>query len=322
MGQSIQSKLQLANVQAGKTFKTKVNRLARKPDAERRIVGLGSEPNVEKIKASAGGGREGLGAWIDAVNDAVGAPVWNMDVIEQVRWNLQGPITAEAIQQSFGTEIDLFGSGKQVEGIDYVETTMAQTGQTQTYMVTCYIGFHLEPEPLCWTAQGNAISHLTTGTVQPPSPDVFTENDVNNGCLGAAYGTGGEPGASVYVPGLLEWGWWANYAAWMMARAYNLRWRIGQHTNIMDEELRNTAYMPPSAQEGSSSSSQVDIAQFVYRMNSRYATLGSALDFSRSTASASDRSVRPRVQIPASSSRTVRSRWWTRPTAVSGCDRF
>lgn len=257
-------------------LKTQINRIPQKPADQRRIVGAGAVPNVDKIKASANL-REGMGDWIDAVNDAVGCPVWNMDVIEQVRWNLQGPISDEAVNQSFGQAIDLFGSGKQVDGIDYVETTMAQTGQTQTYMVTCYIGFHLEPEPLCWTAQGNAISHLTAPTVQPPSPDVFTQNDLNNGCLGPNYVPG--EGASIYIPAVLEWGWWANYAAWMLARAYNLQWKIGQHTNIMDEELRNTAYMPPSAQNGTGSSSQVDIVNFVNRLNSRYGELGTGLDF-------------------------------------------
>lgn len=280
MARNIVGQLKQANALARKTFKGQGKTLDRKPDAERRIVGFGTAPNLDKIKQSADK-REGMGAWIDAVNDAVGCPVWNMDVIEQVRWNLQGPISDEAIGQSFGTEIDLFGSGKQVDGIDYVETTMAQTGQTQTYMVTCYIGFHLEPEPLCWTAQGNAISHLTTQQAQPPSPDVFTFNDLNNDALGAQFaeGEGATPPASLFIPAVLEWGWWANYAAWMLARAYNLRWKIGQHTNIMDEELRNTAYMPASAQEGSASSSQVDIVNFVNRLNTRYGNLGTALDF-------------------------------------------
>ena len=77
----------------------------------------------------------------------------------------------------------------------------------------------------------------------------------------------------------MQHGWWANYAAWHLARGYNLRWKIGQHTNIMDEVLRHTAYMPPNAQEGSASSSEVDIVDFVNQMNKRYDQLGSALNF-------------------------------------------
>jgi hypothetical protein len=252
--------------------------IPRAPAAERRIIGFGAPPDMTRIKAAASSAdpQAGLGATgiIDAIRESANCPVWNMDVIEQVRWNLQGPLATADVNANFGTEIDLFGSGKSVEGIDFVETTMAQPGQTQTYMVTCYIGFHLEPEPLCWTAQGNAwTTPVTPTTTTPISPDVFTQADITNATLGL--GAGQSIDAAV-----LEWGWWANYAAWMMARAYNLRWKIGQQTNIMDEVLRHTAYTPPSAQEGSASNSQVDIINFVNRLNTYYVNkLGSPLVF-------------------------------------------
>jgi hypothetical protein len=262
-----------------KTMKPALKSIVRPPEAQRKIVGFGQKPDAAKLRAAASP-KDGLGALIDQINESVQCPVWNMDVIEQVRWNLQGPITDDAVSANFGAEIDLFGSGKAVEGVDYVETTMAQTGQTQTYMVTCYVGFHLEPEPLCWTAQGNGWTRQVAGVGAgglPISPDVFTENDLVNGTLGG--GTGGATPTNVFVPAVLEWGWWANYVAWHLARAYNLRWKIGQHTNIMDEVLRHTAYMPPSAQEGSASSSEVDIVDFVRRLNGRYDSLGTALNF-------------------------------------------
>ena len=260
---------------AGSLRKTQVKTIGKAPENLRHIVGFGSAaPSIEKVRA-AKNMREGLGSILDQIKSSVDCPVWNMDVIEQVRWNMQGPISDEAVGASFGAEIDLFGSGRSVNGVDYVETTMRQTGQTQTYMVTCYIGFHLEPEPLCWTAQGNAWTHPVSPSQQPPSPDVFTQNDRVNGALGAAVADGDQ----IFVPAVLEWGWWANYAFWHMARAYNLRWKIGQHTNIMDEILRHTAYTPPSAQEGSASSSEVDIVDFVNRLNTRYDEQGSALDF-------------------------------------------
>lgn len=265
--------------QKSPSLKTKMVRTDRKPENLRRIVGFGKAPDMAKIGAAATK-REGLGSLIDQINESVQCPVWNMDVIEQVRWNLQGPIADDAVQANFGAEIDLFGSGKAVEGVDYVETTMAQTGQTQTYMVTCYLGFHLEPEPLCWTAQGNGWTRQVAGVGAggiPISPDVFTENDLVNGAIGGS--TSGATPTNVFVPAVLEWGWWANYVAWMMVRAYNLRWKIGQHTNIMDEVLRHSAYMPPSAQEGSASSSEVDIVDFVRRLNNRYDSLGTALNF-------------------------------------------
>jgi hypothetical protein len=251
--------------------KSKVNRIAR--PADRFVVGAGAPPDQAKLKNMLG--RDGLGSILDVMQASANTPVWNMDVIEQVRWTMSGPQTDESVEANFGAEIDLFGAGKSPQGIDYVETTMAQTGQTQTHFVACYIGFHMEPEPLCFTARGNASTHPTSAVAKPPSPDVFTQNDRANGALGAAV----EAGSVTYLPAVLRWGWWANYVCWHMARAYNLRWKVGQHVNIMDEQLRHTAYMPPSAQEGSASNSQVDLVTFVSNLNQRYDSLGSALDF-------------------------------------------
>jgi hypothetical protein len=126
-----------------------------------------------------------------------------------------------------------------------------------------------------WDTIGNAWNVPETGVSQvPASPDVFTNQDAEQ--LGFIDGPfDGE----ILSPAVLQWGWWANYAAWHMVRAYNLRWKIGQHTNIMDEVLRHTAYMPPNAQEGSSSDSEVDVVDFVNQMNQRYVQLGSALIF-------------------------------------------
>lgn len=248
-------------------------REVKRPD-DRYVVGAGTPIDRAKIM-NAATRREGLGTILDLMKQSTETPSWNMDVIEQVRWTMAGPQVDESVSANFGAEIDLFGAGKSPFGIDYVETTMAQTGQTQTHFVACYVGFHMEPEPLCWTARGNAATHPTTGVAKPPSPDVFTENDVVNGALGAAFASG----AQVMLPAVLRWGWWANYVCWHMARAYNYRWKIGQHVNIMDEQLRHTAYMPPSAQEGSASSSEVDIITFVSNLNRRYDSLGSALNF-------------------------------------------
>ena len=239
------------------------------------IVGFGQAPSAAAIKANANGIRAGVGNVIDLINSSTDMPWWNMEVIEQVRWGLNGPQTDASISKNFGAEIDLFGSGKSPEGIDFVETTMAQTGQTQTFFVACHIGFHMETAPMCWTARGNAWTTPETAVAAPPSPDVWTANDLTNGAISAAIAAGTQN----FVPALLDFGWWGNFACWHMARGYNLRWKIGQHINVMDDVLRHTAYMPPNAQEGSASSSEVDIQQFVLGMNARYNELGSALSF-------------------------------------------
>lgn len=261
-------------------------------DPGRVKIGVGTHFNAEKAKAAGLGapetwgdrklwaaglaGSAGLGSIIDLINNSKDNPVYNMDVIEQVRWGMLGPQTPASIRANFGAKIDLFGGGTSVPGIDYVETTMAQTGQTQTYFVACYLGFHVETEPLQWTTIGNAWTVPETGAaLVPASPDVWTSAD------SAALGFTGEGSflGQQLIPAVLEWGWWANYAAWHLVRGYNLRWKIGQHTNIMDEVLRHTAYMPPNAQDGSASSSEVDVVDFIATMNQRYGSLGSALIF-------------------------------------------
>jgi len=259
-------------------FKTKSKLLSRveRGIATVKAVGTGLPIDAAKIKASGNDPRRGMGAVLDLIKASKENPWWNMDVVEQVRWTLGGPQTNQSITQNFGAVIDLFASGKSPQDIDYVETTMAQPGQTQTFFVACYVGFHLEPDPMTFTLRGNAWTHPVASTAKPPSPDVFSANDVANGALGPAFT--GTP-TQIMLPAIMEHGWWMNRAFWELVRAYNFRWKIGQHINIMDEQLRHTAYMPPNAQEGSASSSEVDPFNLINQMNNRYDTLGSALDF-------------------------------------------
>jgi hypothetical protein len=239
-----------------------------------RTIGVGRAPDKDAIKANR---KEGCGDLIAQIQAFKSCPVYNMPVIEQVRQTYSGPLLDADIQRTFGATWDPFAQGLDPAGASFVETTMAQPGQLQTYTLVMAIGVHLEPEPYCWTAQGNAWNHPAGSVNKPPSPDVFTGNDVANGALGAAF-TGATP-TQTMLPAVLRWGWWINKAMWCFARAYNLRWMIGQHTNIMDEQLRHTAYMPPNAQEGSASSSQQDIITAVRQTNDYYGSLGAAFEF-------------------------------------------
>jgi hypothetical protein len=289
--------LAIPNRSTVKPQKTQYRVKERAPEHMRAIVGRGVAFDRDKFRAAVGTGsadgmrQSGLGAIIDLINNSKDNPVYNMDVIEQVRWGMNGPQTPASINANFGSEIDLFGSGKSVAGIDYVETTMAQTGQTQTYFIACYLGFHVETDPMQWDTIGNGwtIPELPPAAV-PGSPDVYATgyNAAVGGVPSPANGSDltdlgfaveGLFAGQALVPAVLQHGWWANDAAWHLVRGYNLRWKIGQHTNIMDEVLRHTAYMPPNAQMGSASDSEVDIIDFVNQMNARYASLGSGLIF-------------------------------------------
>lgn len=245
-------------------------------DDDRRVVGLGYKIDMARVKAAADP-ITGLGDLIDIVRNSVNCPTWNIPNIEQVRWTVAGPLTNFATTKNFSATIDIFGR-PDAEGVDFIESTMAQVGELQTHTLICAIGVHIEPEPLCFTAQGNAWYHPNTAQQQkPPSPNVFSQNDRLNGALGANFA--GQNPTQFMVPALLEWGWWANYAAWHMVRGFDLKWSIGQKTTLLDESLRHSAYMPPNAQEGSASSSQVDFADMIARVNARYLSrLGSSAD--------------------------------------------
>lgn len=256
-------------------------RLLSRPDPSPfRTIGLGAKPDPHRIKAAGLGAQtrtnpEGLGDLVSSILSCKACPTYNMPIIEQVRWTLGGPLLDSTLTSAFGAEIDLFGSGKNVPGIAFVETTMAQPGQLQVPTLCCAIAWHLEPEPFEFTGQVNAWTRPVVGAQAPPSPDTFTLNDQINGALGAAIGNPAP--TQIMVPGVLQWGWWAAYAFWHMARGYDLRWKIGQHTNIMDEVLRHTAYMPPNAQQGSTSGLNVDLTDFVRQTNNYYDQLGTAL---------------------------------------------
>lgn len=244
-----------------------------------RKVGLGEGISLEQIKASEGGARTGLGACgvMDRIKSSMDSASYAMDTVHQVRWTLAGPITDPAIEKNFSAEIDLFANSKSVEGVAFVESTMPQNGELNTHMLACAIGFHLEPEPFSFTVQGNAWSHPTVGSTKPPSPDVYTIADVVNGALGPLLGS--LTPEEFIRPAILEWGSWANYVAWHLVRAYSIDWQIGTKWNIINEVLRHTAYMPPSAQDGSSGNSDIDVLVAIARTNNYYDQLGTSMDF-------------------------------------------
>jgi hypothetical protein len=260
-----------------KPFRPKFKPIKR--EVELRKVGLAEMPDIEKLRSAADGVRAGLGATgiYNILKSSMDCASYAMDTIHQVRWTLIGPITDAAIEKNFAAEIDLFGNSKSVEGVAFVESTMPQNGELNTHMLACAIGFHLEPEPKSWVIEGNAWTHPTIGQAKPPSPDVYSVADVVNGALGPNFS--GQTPEQFMRPAILQWGAWANYVAWHMVRAYDLRWAIGTKWNILDEVLRHTAYMPPNAQDGSSGNSEDAILAEVRRTNDYFDSLGTEFDF-------------------------------------------
>lgn len=249
--------------------KNKVERIAKPDSTKHTKLGLGHPLDMAKIM-SADSIHAGLAATgvLELVKQARACPFYNMPTQEETRWTLAGPLLDQDVTENFGPKVDLFGAPLNPPGIAYVETTMAQNGELQTPMLVLAIGVHVEGEPVKWSAIGNAWTHPAVPGAQPPSPNVFTQLDRFNGALGAAF-AGANP-AQFMVPAILDWGNWFDLAMWHFVRGYNLQWKIGNHTNILFDLLRNTAYMPSGGQEGSASSSQIGTADFVRRLNDYY----------------------------------------------------
>lgn len=240
-----------------------LNRVTFDANDKTRQVGLGRLP-----AAGLGQGQD----FVQAILGAQNCPIWNMPVIESMKWNIPGPQLDATINELFGAKIDLFGSGENPGGNIVGTTTMAQPGQLQVYTLAMAIGFHIEPEPQVWTQLGNAITKQAALATRPISADAWTRADLVNGALGGAPFNTISPQA--IFPAVAEWGWWAQNFAWHLCRGYNIRWKVGQHTNIMDELLRYTAYQPTAGQQGSSSSSQEDTVFAFRRINDYYDSLG------------------------------------------------
>ena len=278
-----------------RTFQTKFKEIRREDSAEknpfrylaggdnifkdRKAEGLGFyPPNAAEKDASgrslAGAPKPGLGALIDYFNAAKNCPIYNMQLVHEVGWTFSA-MTQTDVNKNFGPQIDPFGSGRSPQGILYVQSTMPQTGETNAAFIACAVLLHAEPEPWAFTALGNAWTVPDAATTQPISPNDWTDSDRTNG----VFGPNPASGATTFVKAMMEHGYWLNYAFWHMMRGYALEWSQGRHTNIFNDLARYTAYMPTNAQEGSASSSEVDILDLVALMNDYYETLGTALDF-------------------------------------------
>lgn len=235
-------------------------------------LGMGRLPRI--ANPGMGASRDDQQRFLGAVIQAMQAPAYVLPNVEIVRWHFDGPLTDAAVNATFGASIDPLGSGRNNPplGANSVESTMAVPGQFQTWTLILAIGIHLEPEPLSFTAKGNSLTPVpSTSIPQPVSPDDLSilDRTVATTTLGLTTG-------QVMTPADLEWAWWVEKAFWHMSRAYNTVWQWGQATTLINDSLRYTAYTPGNAQNGSSSSSEIDINAYVRQVNGYYTgTIGS-----------------------------------------------
>ena len=216
-----------------------------------RVLGLGACPSIDTL-------RNCLGSKFDAIPN-----------LEYVTLTVNLPVADSVIGTLFGDEINLFGSIAPFPGIA-IDSSFVVNGILQTDMFVVGFGAHFFSEPQTWSQIVNSIT--PAAGVIPPSPDVFTANDVANGALGPTFAGG----TSTINPGSVEWGAPAWRAAWQASNAYRFVWTVNQRQNVIDELLADVGCFGPYANAIAASDSEIPVHPFIQRLNAVYAALCAA----------------------------------------------
>jgi len=245
----------------------------------RRKLGFGAPPIQRGMDPS---GPE-VRRFIGRVAQDLRNPSYYLPVVESVTVHFGGPLTPAQVNTTLGAYIDPFTMlpGSPPPGALSVDSTFVEPGKTQTWNLICGISWTLEPDPILFTAKGNAWTKQNVGARMPVSPDMYTLNDMVNlsSSTNSLALTSTAP-AQQFLPAWLDWGKWTELAMYYMVRAYNLEWKMGSNHFLINQSLRNIAYMPTNAQDGSASASEEDVQVYVNRTNQYYVNnLGSLFTF-------------------------------------------
>jgi hypothetical protein len=244
-----------------------------------RQIGFGSVPGATR--------EEKIQRFIGAMKRNMQCPSVNVPNIDTVTVHYNGPLSPANTTAAFGATINPLGASVETPppGASQVDSTFAEPGKFQTFALVTAIQWRFDVDPIAFTAKCNALqlANNTTLVAKPVSPD-FWVNSVAGAGTGDTTTSATAPGPlglavnQSMIPAVLEWAWWAEMGFFYMSRGYNLQWQYGHSFNLLNDKLHYTAYMPSVAQNGSASSSEIDLALFLNRMNQYYVgTLGSTV---------------------------------------------
>jgi len=111
----------------------------------------------------------------------------------------------------------------------------------------------------------------------PPSPDVFTANDVAHGALGAAFQ--GPTPAQQMVPADFDWGGEVWRAGWNFINAYQFQFKTSQRELVLNELAADVSYFGSFADALASGTSEFPTAELVAMVNAQYRAKGSGFIF-------------------------------------------
>ena len=202
----------------------------------------------------------------------------NIPVIEEVVWTIPLPLTSDEALATLGDTVNLLSGSSSVPGVASIDSTFLINGILQTDILSQGIGVHVFCEPMTFSTIGNAFTAPGTPPVQtPPSPDVFTSNDVFAGALGAQFQVGGS-GATI-SPAVFEFGSPAWRAGWNFINAYQFQWKTSQRELVLNELAADVSYFGSFADAEAAGTSEIAIIEFVAAVNATYRSKGSATIF-------------------------------------------
>lgn len=195
----------------------------------------------------------------------------NVPVIEESILTFSLPLTDAQIAATFGDVINPLAAPPNLPGLASLDTTFVAPGVLQTDIYTTGIGVHLFCEPLSFVAFGNGFPANPAPATYPPSPDVYTTND-----LTAGHGTGlsGLVDGTTIAAALLEWGEPTWKAAYHMANAYQFQWKTSQRELVINEQVADVSYMGSFADAEAAGTSEVPVIDFQQIVNAQYRALG------------------------------------------------
>lgn len=200
----------------------------------------------------------------------------NVPVVEEVVWTVPLPLSSEEATTTFGDTVNPLSGSSAVPGVASIDSTFLINGILQTDILTQGIGVHVFCEPTSFSTIGNAWSVPTTqNTPTPPSPDVWTSNDLANGVLGELVGND----LQSFTPAVFEWGAATWRAGWNFINAYQFQWKTSQRELVLNELAADISYFGSFADAEASGTSELPIIEFVALVNAQYRAKDSATIF-------------------------------------------
>jgi hypothetical protein len=199
----------------------------------------------------------------------------NVPVVEEVVWTVPLPLTAEQAQSTFGDTINLLSGSSSVPGVASIDSTFLINGILQTDILAQGLGVHVFCEPTSFSTIGNAWAAPSQTSVPPPSPDVYTNNDIANGAMGGLIGAN----FAAFTPAVFEWGAATWRAGWNFINAYQFQWKTSQRELVLNELAADISYFGSFADAEASGTSELPIVEFVALTNAYYRAQDSATIF-------------------------------------------